>query len=148
MDTLIIFGAQYLIILSPLLALIAFFKTPQEKRKEMVIFALITLPLALIARHVWYDPRPFMVSGVEPLIQHAADNGFPSDHMLLAASLAAVVTYFNKKIGIALWVVALLIGASRMAAGVHHAADMLGSIFIALIATLIVDSVRKRMKRV
>ncbi|MBX4206346.1 phosphatase PAP2 family protein [Candidatus Parcubacteria bacterium] len=149
MDTLTILTAKYLIILSPLLAMYALYKAPVEKRREIVIFGAITLPLAyvlaLIARHFWYDPRPFVVSGVTPLIPHAADNGFPSDHVLSAAALAAVVGYFNRKLAAILWLIAFTIGVARVAAGVHHAIDILGSIVVVLAAKCLARAIMPRL---
>ena len=138
MDNLIVFGAKYLIILSPLIALWVFYKASREMRKEMIMLGTITLPIAyvlgIIVRHFYFDPRPFVVKNITPLIAHAPDNGFPSDHMLLLASIAAVVTYFDRKAGIVLWVIALLVGASRVLANVHHIIDILGSVVIALLS--------------
>ena len=136
MTLLIIFTAKYLILLSPILVLWAFYKAPKEERGKIIIFAVLTLFLsyvvALIARHFWYDPRPFVIGGFPPLIPHTADNGFPSDHALLAAALAVVVQYFDKKMAVVLWLVAALIGVARVIAQVHHPIDILGSFAIAL----------------
>lgn len=138
MDMLIIFAAKYLIALSPILALWVLYKASPQRRKELIIFGAITVPLAyllaLIARHFWYDPRPFVLGGFTPLIPHTADNGFPSDHMLLASALAAVVGYSDRKLAALTWVIALIIGGARVVAGVHHVTDILGSLALVLAA--------------
>lgn len=136
MDTIIIFGAKYLIIASVALTAYAFARAPRERLKENLSYAALILPLsylfALAARALWSNPRPFVVEKFAPLIAHAADNGFPSDHVLLAAALAAAVGCFDRKVSIYMWVLAILIGASRVAAGLHHAIDIVGSLAIAL----------------
>ena len=73
--------------------------------KKVLPLGVISLPLTyvlgVIARSLYFNPRPFMVSGVEPLISHAADNGFPSDHTLLLASIASLVfiaVYFVQRV--------------------------------------------------
>ena len=49
----------------------------------------------LVGGAAWVDPRPFVVDGRAPLVPHADDNGFPSDHTTVAGwgmgALAAAV---------------------------------------------------------
>ncbi len=92
------------------------------------------LRLDLIGNLLYVDPRPFVVGHFIPLIPHVPDNGFPSDHTLLAAALAAIGMYWNKWLGLALWVIAIAIAIARVYVGLHHPIDVLGSIVFALIA--------------
>lgn len=98
----------------------------------------ITLLIGKILNHFIYNSRPFVKEGFAPLITHAPDNGFPSDHMLLVSSIAIVITFYNKKLGILLWIMAILVGISRVAVGVHHPVDILGSATIAIFSSTIV----------
>ena len=139
MTTFFVFSAQYLFIL-PILILSAYFftrKWPTQKR--MVFFAipagLLTYLLGLIGNYLYYDPRPFVVGHFTPLIAHAADNGFPSDHTLLVSSLAAIGMYWNKWLGIRLWAIALFVAFSRVYVGLHHPIDVIGSMAFAFVAT-------------
>ncbi len=101
--------------------------------------SLIVLPLAFVTGKalglVINNPRPFVVEGIQPLIEHVPNNGFPSDHMLLVASVAALVYTQNKTLGSILAILALCVGSARVIANVHHSVDVLGSIFIACIVT-------------
>ena len=141
MDTLFIFGAKYLFLLAVVILIIVFFRLPKEKRKEMVIFGAISLVLTyvlgLIAGHLWFDPRPFVVGNFTPLIPHAADNGFPSDHTILTAALAMIAWQFNRKASWVVWIAALLVGISRVYVGVHHPIDIAGSIVFAIVGGVI-----------
>ncbi len=141
MDTFFIFGAKYLYILSVLIVLFIFYKLPLEAKKRMVVFGIISCALALIvsisAREIYFNPRPFVVEGFEPLITHEADNGFPSDHTLLAAALASVGVFFHKRAGLYLWLIAGIVAISRVYVGVHHALDVLASAGIALLSALV-----------
>ena len=134
MDIFIIFVAKYLLFVSTAIALVYFLKQPRQKQKEILVFAAILLPLsyivAKILSHFYFDPRPFVLGYFVPLIPHAADNGFPSDHTLLGAAIAFAVFQFNKKLGILLLFLAILVGAARVLAGVHHFTDIAGSIII------------------
>jgi undecaprenyl-diphosphatase len=135
MESLIIFGARHLTVVMILIALLFSWRLSDTKKREMAIFAVITLPLIYLmgklASLLYFNPRPFVVENFTPLVAHAADNGFPSEHTLLSAAVAALVYFFSKKLGALLFVLALLVGAARVLAGVHHALDVTGSIIIA-----------------
>lgn len=140
MDTLIIIGAKYLWIASVAVALFAFYKS--ESKTRFFKFGVLLLPLSyitgLIGRSLYYNPRPFVVDGVAPLIEHAADNGFPSDHTLLVATLAALVTVFDRKLGVVLWIIAAIVATSRVLAGVHHGVDVVASGAISIAVALVI----------
>lgn len=138
MSFIIIFCAKYLLFISIAIAAFVFLLASKTKKIKAIYIGLISSLAALIitkiSAHFIYDPRPFAVKNIQPLIQHAADNGFPSDHTLVAALIASIVFTFNKKAGLVLLLIAILIGASRILAEVHHPLDIIGSIFIALIS--------------
>ena len=152
MDTILIFGAQKLFLLSPLIAAFFFYKMPREARIEMLIFAFFSLPLTFIlamgARELYFNPLPFVKNGLEPLLDHAPNNGFPSDHVLLLAAVAAIFTFFHKKAAISLWVITVFVGLSRMFVGVHHLIDIMASMLIALLSAYAVYAVLEYRKKV
>lgn len=100
-----------------------------------------------MARALYFDPRPFVEGQFEPLIKHVADNGFPSDHTLLLAAIASVITFYDKRYATILWVITLVVGLSRVYAGVHHLLDIAGAILIALVSTSLVYFVLMRIKK-
>jgi undecaprenyl-diphosphatase len=138
MDLLIIFGAKYLVIIPALVVLTVLYMLPAHDRVRFTMLALLSLPLAYVlakvAGHIYFNPRPFVVGNFTPLVQHGVDNGFPSDHTLLASSLAALMTVIRPRIGAILWVIAIVVGISRVLAGVHHTLDIVGAMVIAVIA--------------
>ena len=138
MDTLIIFGAKYLIVLSILVAMSVVWIVPQKDRVRFTMLLVLSLPiayiLAKIGGHLYMNDRPFVVGHFTPLVEHGVDNGFPSDHTLLASALAAVVTVIRPRIGAILWIFAIVIGVCRVLAGVHHAIDIIGAMVIAVVA--------------
>jgi len=139
---LIIFGAKYLYLTVIVIGAFYFLKQPRVRQKEMAVFGAVSLPLAYIvakiAGYFYCDPRPFVQTGIAPLIPHIADNGFPSDHTLICAAISAMLYFFNKKVSALAWIVTLIVGFSRVYAGVHHAIDIAGSIAIAIITAWIV----------
>jgi undecaprenyl-diphosphatase len=147
MDIIFIFGAKYLFLLVFLIAGIYFLRQPRATQKKMVIFALITIPiiyiLATLAAYLYFDPRPFVVGNFLPLIPHVADNGFPSDHVLMVSAIASVVYFFNKKVGLILFGISTLIAISRVYVGVHHFVDVLASMLISIITASLVYTITK-----
>ncbi len=140
MDVIAIFIAKYLYLLVLLIGVVYFFFQSRKVQKDMIISAVIIGPIAFIFSRIggflYYDPRPFVVGHFIPLISHVADNGFHSDHVLLTGAAATVVWFFNKKLGLVLWALALLIGWARVYTGVHHITDIIGSIVFVLIAAM------------
>src|SRR6185437_423090 len=139
-DLLIVVAAKYLIAV-PVLVLLAYFVFSRGKIvRQLAWLSLVALPVAYvlgrIAGLLYNDPRPFVVGHFMPLVAHAADNGFPSDHTLFAATIAMIVLYVDKRVGALLWLVTLIIGLARVWAGVHHATDIIASMVIAIIAVM------------
>lgn len=103
MDSLIVFGAKYLYLAIVIIALAYLVAAPKSRSSQVIVAALIALPLTYIIAKMmsalYFDPRPFVVGNFVPLIPHAPDNGFPSDHTLLSAAIAAVIFAFDRKIG-------------------------------------------------
>ncbi len=150
LDTLSILAANYLWYMIIGIAVVYFLIQPRPEQKRMLIFAALVLPLvyivSILGGALYNDPRPFVVNQFVPLIPHRANNGFPSDHVLWSASTAAIVFPSNKYLSLILWLLTILVGASRFYVGVHHPIDIVGSIAMATGVALIVYLIVKRMK--
>lgn len=146
MDSVATFIGKYLIIV-PVLAMAYLLYKTRDKQHLLIILiggGILSLVLAEVGRHLYWDPRPFIKDGVTPLFSASRDNGFPSDHTLLSAFLAFVALLYSKKIGGGLLLVAALIGWARVFAGVHHAVDIIASFLITGVAVITVDQLLKR----
>lgn len=141
LNTLVIFAAQYLLFVIILIAVVFWAILPKAKKVSFVVYGtlatIITYLLSRLASMAFYNPRPFVVSKTIPLIQHAADNGFPSDHTLLSALVAFVVFRYSKLWGSILLVLTLFVGGSRIIAKVHSPLDIIGAIAIAGVGCLL-----------
>lgn len=150
LNDLIILSAKYLYLLVLLLAILAFLWVPKNQKYSLLLLSIITLPcvyiIAKISSHFYFDPRPFIEGHFTPLIAHAADNGFPSDHTLITAALSSIIFFFNKKISAVMWLLTLLVGAARVAAGIHHSVDIIGAIAIAAVVTAIIHQLLQRQR--
>ena len=132
-----VFGEKYLFLFSLLIGLLCFLMLSGTAQKRILIFALFNLPLAyaiaVAGRLLYLDPRPFVVGHFVLLISHATDNGFPSDHTLLCAFIAAIFSTTDKLASLSLWMVASAVAVSRVYVGLHHLTDVVGSVAISII---------------
>lgn len=157
MNELIKLVAKYAIVIPVLLAIFAFIMIKDKRTRIdfailVVVGGALSLLLAKIGGHIINDPRPFVVGHFTPLLPHANDNGFPSDHTLLASFLGFAILPYSKKIGLPALAVAVCIGMARVAAGIHHLEDIIGSFVITGGATLavlaVLEIIRVRQKLV
>ena len=141
MDLFFIFAAEYLYLVSVAILGAYFLLQGRDSWKRMVFFAVpagvFALALGMLANRVYFDPRPFVALHSTPLVPHAPDNGFPSDHALLVSTVAMIGTLWNRRLGLALWVLAILVAIGRVYVGVHHVLDVAGSIIISSVAVLL-----------
>ncbi len=137
LETIFIFGAQYLYIIVLIIAFLWFLKQARARQKEVLTLMCICLPLifiaSLIAGHLYYNPRPFVLGNFKPLIPHKPNNGFPSHHVLLVSAISAVIFVFSRRVSLLLWILTLFVGLSRIYAGVHHIVDVAASVLISVI---------------
>lgn len=131
MDYIVTFTAQYLMIFSVLACIYLYFVLDQRKRKSFVltlfIGGVITLLLAQLGSMLYDNPRPFISDGSTALFSASLDNGFPSDHTLLAAYLGFVAFFYRRWLGVTLLAIAFLVGWARVAGGGHYFVDIVGS---------------------
>ena len=143
--TLTIFLANYLIFVDCLAAAIVIasllYRRPRFLAFRWTVATAVLLVLSYVFAQIggllYYDPRPFAVGHFEPLVPHVADNGFPSDHALLAAALVALVTLVDIRLALPFALLAIVIDWARVGVGLHHVIDVVGSSVFVALATLI-----------
>ena len=131
-DHIMVFAANDLIFVLPLLALLFWFalarwsplmrNSSQADSAAMVghvtliltaVAAVIALGLNILLAHLIFEPRPFVSHPkfVHTLIAHAADASFPSDHSAAAFAIATVLLASARVVaqrGVARWLVAAI----------------------------------------
>ncbi len=140
MNALIVVAAQYLIVAMALAAVVCWALAPAPARRSMAIVAIVSGVLALVLTKVagamYYDPRPFLDPHIRPLFDHSPDNGFPSDHTVIATLIGLTVFRRSRRLGLALLGLAIVVGCARVAAHVHHALDIAAGVGVAGLAFL------------
>jgi undecaprenyl-diphosphatase len=151
MHLLIAFVGRYFIIVSALVAVVFWLRLGRKDKIALgwrvIVGGVLAEGLAQIAGHLYYDTRPFVTEHVVPLIAHAPDNGFPSDHALLASFLGFVVLAYSRGVGLVLLLLAVLIGWARVAAHIHHPIDVVGSFVLAAVSVAIVQVGAREIQR-
>jgi undecaprenyl-diphosphatase len=114
--------------------LLLFFRDNKKRRLALVLFAGITLTYCTIdLLKGWIGrPRPFEVLTGLNLLLKADGSSFPSGHTAMAFMAQTLLSYSFKKWRIALIIFALLVGFSRIYAGVHYPLDVLGGIVVGI----------------
>jgi membrane-associated phospholipid phosphatase len=139
MDAIIVAVSQYLLYFILAAAAISWLYLSRPDKVGMAAQAIVAVVIMVVlikfAAAIYTDPRPFVVdTSIKPLFAHPADNGFPSDHSALAATVALLVMMYRRWLGVGLLVASLVLGAARVAAHVHHAPDIAAGVLIAILA--------------
>src|SRR5256884_2174676 len=130
-DSVITFAAQYLLfIMVAAFAAIWLFGTDRAGKLRLGGAAVIGLVVGVVflvaAGKLHSDPRPFVQNPrLHPLFKHARDSGFPSDHSVAAGLIAGLVLCRSRLWGAVFALAAFCVAASRVAAHVHHAQDVM-----------------------
>ncbi|GAB3066538.1 phosphatase PAP2 family protein [Micromonospora schwarzwaldensis] len=94
------------------------------------------------------EVRPFQTHPVHQLIPHAAGPSLPSDHATAAFAVAfAVGAFLSRRWGVALSVLATIIGFARVWTGVHYPGDILVGTLIAAAAVAAIGVVGRAHDR-
>ncbi|HVW23577.1 MAG TPA: phosphatase PAP2 family protein [Candidatus Saccharimonadales bacterium] len=143
--------AKDFIILPLLLMIITWWRLERQQKRRFIILAILSGvlagALAVLASHLYKDPRPFVVGHFRPYFPHGADNGFVSDHTLLGIWAAAITLVYSRRLGWLALVLALLVGLARVVAGVHHLVDIIAAAVISVGSVLIMKQVLKALAR-
>src|SRR3989344_4738058 len=146
MTELIVFGAKYLVAAIMLCGAITL-AFAGERRRRLTYMLAIALPLgyalARLAGLFFAHNQPFAMDGFEPLIPHAIDNSFPSDHVVVGGIFASVAFLADRRVGLFLWALTLLIGLARVLAGLHWGVDVLAAAVLALVAVWVASKALK-----
>ncbi len=145
--------AVYFAYLMPIILLVWWFvaKDRLTARKAIVLSVISAAVARLIVKSVivsiWTRNRPFIAHSVHDII-NKSDNeaSFPSGHAIAMFSIAPVVYRYNKKLGVVMYVMAVLTAFSRVIVGVHYPSDVIGGAVLGiLIGLLTVKLLDKRL---
>jgi len=155
-DGVIIFFAQYFIWLVYLGLLLWWFLSRNRfevRQRLILIFISVVLGrivLVEIIRFLYHRARPFLVYDVVQLIHPVLllgrdnDGSFPSGHAAIVFGIAASIYFYNKKIAVWLMFFGLIIGLSRVIAGIHYLSDILGGAVVGIVSAWLIEKLFRR----
>lgn len=100
---------------------------------------LLAFVVGQLVNHLNHQLRPFQTHTVHQLVPHDGGVSLPSDHATAAFALAvAVAAFLSWRWGVALIVLAAVIGFSRVWVGVHYPGDIAAGAVIGAAAVAVV----------
>ena len=143
LDLLAIFFAKYVIFL--LVLSIAFTWFVQTDR-AMWRFRAISCGLAVAVGLLLNQGILLFVSRVRPydlglthlIVEKSADPSFPSDHATMVFAITFMLILLRDRFRIIYLIFAILVALARVFIGVHFLGDVVGGVFTALIASVLV----------
>jgi membrane-associated phospholipid phosphatase len=108
------------------------------------LFAAIGVPglFTSIVKVIVGRARPSITAGnpfvFHPFTLHAQDMSLPSGHSTTAFAAAMAIRAVWPRIGMAVWVYALVVGASRVVVTAHFPSDVMASAIIGIVGSLLV----------
>lgn len=116
---------------------------------EAALAGLLGLAVNQAIAAVYFHPRPYMLGLVRPLLTHAYETSFPSDHatLMLAVGLHLGLATPRRWAGAFLTLLGVATAWARVYAGVHFPLDILGSAGVALGCVAAVGGLRRWVRR-
>ncbi|MFI5273665.1 MAG: phosphatase PAP2 family protein [Ktedonobacterales bacterium] len=140
---LTVFCASYLVFVMALAWLAAAFVARRQLTLDVVariiIMVVLSLVVAKVLNHVVHDPRPYLSDHETALSSVSNDNGFPSDHVLMASALTASLVWINRRLILPFAVLTVFVMLGRLGIAAHHTIDVLGSAAIVVVLTAIIS---------
>jgi len=150
-NSVIVFVAKYFLYVSVAIVGIYWLRANTNDKFslawKLVAGGILALAMARVSAHFYYDTRPFVAEHVKPLFAHAPDNGFPSDHALLTSFLGFTMLAYSRRTAAGLLLIAVLVGAARVAAHVHSPIDIIGSFVFAGVSAAIIVALDRVIAR-
>ncbi len=147
LDWLIVFFAHYLpLIIGGGLVVVWLVKHGTRQAITSAFLALVLGRVFLVEfiRLVLPRDRPFLSLEVIQLIAKDAEQSFPSGHATALFAIAFAIYVYNKKYGLFLVSLAILVSLFRVMTGVHYPSDILAGALLGLFSAWVINRFLKQ----
>jgi len=147
LDALMVFCAQYIPLI--LIAFVAYLWILAKRAgREMAVRAALSGGLALVLARIvglfQYQAIPSVLGLGRPLILHAANNSFPSDHVSFSFAIAISLLFSRSTLWPQSVLLAVLVAFARVFVGIHFPVDVLAGALVGALASLIIHLLRSK----
>ena len=122
----------------------------RERHQRGVMLAGLSVGVASAVVKIfnlfYFRTRPFDSLEVELLFYPPTDSSFPANPVAVTVAMATGVWMINRRIGSAMYVVALLYGFSRVYAGVFYPLDVVGGALVGVASVGLAHMILKRVE--
>ena len=125
------------------------------KRINAFLASLLAMGIAgtadLLISLFWSRPRPFITHHdlMTPITKGLTVDAtsFPSGHTYIVFAIAiSVYLYGHRRLGLVLFVLAIIVGLSRIGAGLHYPSDVIGGALLGLASCMIAYLVVEKLE--
>ncbi len=104
--------------------------------------------LVELVRYFFPRIRPFQVlEDVNLLLPYKETLSFPSGHTAFLFGISTAVYFYNKNVGIVLYIFSFVMGVSRIFTGIHWPTDVLAGALVGIFAGIFVSEISRFVKR-
>jgi len=120
-------------------------------RKNEALFSGYATTLAIGINQIiglfYFHSRPFMDNLGVTLLEHKAENSFPSDHTTFLFAISLMLIFFKptRMLGIISTIFAIYCGIARVYSGVHYPLDIIGALIIAIISIFVIQTFKTKL---
>jgi undecaprenyl-diphosphatase len=143
LDTIMITISQKVRYLYVLLLILMWFRNNFYKKITLYagISAGVTLLINSFIKLFYFKPRPFLKYSVRvlPPFPSKKNSSFPSTHTALVFAIATSVLFYKRLLGCIMWLLAFLVGFSRIWMGQHYPSDIIGSALLGSLNAIVVN---------
>jgi membrane-associated phospholipid phosphatase len=131
LDSVLLFLANGTGVVLFLIIVILVLLRERNGRRSLQLLAHILIPVFIaivfseVLKALFQAPRPWVsLNDVRTLFEYGGFDSFPSGHATTYSALALSAYFYSKRIGVFFGIVALSIGLSRVAVGIHWPLDI------------------------
>ena len=130
--------AKYLLYLIPVILFMIWIKGNHAQR-NLALRAVFVMALSLginqVIGAIWMHPRPFMINLGHTWMYHKANFSFPSNHMVIFASIGLTFLFCRARIlGLIILIMSIAVAWARIFVGVHFPLDMVGAVLVVIMS--------------